>query len=125
MTALKAQNPEMTRKEDLSPLTDEQCMLASPWVKGFDLKSKEWGLFMVDQLADISWNDEAFERLVLPGREKQLAWQFVESKGLADNTFDDYVQDKGRGVIILMFGPPGVGKDLFTASARWPRQSSH
>lgn len=31
------------RREQISPLTDEQCMLASPFVIAMDLKSKQWG----------------------------------------------------------------------------------
>ena len=61
MTASKAQNPEMTGNEGISPFTDEQCLLASPLVKGFDLKTKEWGILFVDKLANIKWNEEAFD----------------------------------------------------------------
>ncbi|KAM5353409.1 hypothetical protein ACJ41O_000059 [Fusarium nematophilum] len=103
------------RSEELDALTDDQCLVATPWVKGLDLKTKEWAQFCVDDLSPITWNDAAFENLVLPGTEKQLAWEFVENKSLANN-FDDFIQDKGRGIIILMFGPPGVGK-TYTAEA--------
>ena len=64
----------------------------------------------------MTWNDEAFDKLVLPGGEKELAWAFVENKSLSKAGFDDFIPDKGRGLIILMFGPPGVGK-TFTAEA--------
>jgi SpoVK/Ycf46/Vps4 family AAA+-type ATPase len=67
-------------------------------------------------MKDIIWNDDAFSNLVLPGDEKELAWSFIENKNLANSDFDDFVTDKGRGIIILMFGPPGVGK-TFTAEA--------
>lgn len=30
------------REEDFTPMTDEQCLLANPFVKGMDVKSKEW-----------------------------------------------------------------------------------
>jgi SpoVK/Ycf46/Vps4 family AAA+-type ATPase len=72
----------------------------------------------VDQLQPITWNPEAFEKLILPGDEKQLAWEFVEAKSLASqgDEFDDFIPDKGRGLLILLFGPPGVGK-TFTAEA--------
>ncbi|SPJ71725.1 related to TOB3 (member of AAA-ATPase family) [Fusarium torulosum] len=103
------------RSEILKPLTDDMCLVTNPWVKGLDLKTKEWALFCVNDLAPVTWNDAAFENLVLPGPEKQLAREFVESKALANN-FDDFIQDKGRGIIILMFGPPGVGK-TFTAES--------
>ncbi|KAH8597790.1 hypothetical protein B0O99DRAFT_592342 [Bisporella sp. PMI_857] len=114
-TASAAKGPA-ERTEDLRLLTDEQCMMATPWLKGFDLKSKDWCELRVDDLKEMTWNDEAFEKLVLPGGEKDLAWAFVENKSLSKNDFDDFIPDKGRGLIILMFGPPGVGK-TFTAEA--------
>lgn len=49
----------------------------------------------MDDLAPVVWNDAAFSHLELPGTEKQLAWDFVESKTLA-NSFDDFIQDKGK-----------------------------
>ncbi|KAF4496207.1 Fidgetin 1 [Fusarium agapanthi] len=71
--------------------------------------------FYMDNLTPVVWNDAAFNHLVLPGMEKQLTWEFVENRTLA-NSFNDFIQDKGRCVIILMFGPPGVGK-TYTAEA--------
>lgn len=32
-----------TRKEDLEPLSEYECLLATPWLRGLDLKSKDWG----------------------------------------------------------------------------------
>ena len=85
-------------------------------MKAFDLKSKRWCEVQIEELEDVVWNDEAFDKRVLPGGEKDLAWAFLENKALLRGHFDDFVHDKGRGLIILMFGPPGVGK-TFTAEA--------
>jgi hypothetical protein len=89
------------RTEDLRAIPEEHLLLTSPWMKGFDLKSKEFCELRVDELEPTRWNDEAFEKLVLPGGEKELAWAFVENKSLSKTGFDDFIPDKGRGLIIL------------------------
>lgn len=54
-----------------------------------------------------------------------MAWAFVESKNMLsvsdsdsdDSTsFDDFVTNKGKGLVMLLCGPPGVGK-TYTAEA--------
>lgn len=34
------------RVEELVELTDEQCLIAMPWLTGMDLKTKQWGNFI-------------------------------------------------------------------------------
>lgn len=55
MIAKKSLNQAASRNECLESLTDDQCLLATPWLKGFDLKTKDWGT----RLLPIS-PDEAF-----------------------------------------------------------------
>lgn len=43
MTAAKSLNKAIARYEVLDSLTDDQCLLATPWLRGLDLKTKEWG----------------------------------------------------------------------------------
>jgi len=48
-----------------------------------------------ENVTDIEFNTEAFDKLVLPNGEKELAWSFVESKNSEDIKFDDFVPEKG------------------------------
>ena len=101
-------------------------------------------IFLVDDLKDIAWNMDLFPRLVLPEGDKELILAACKHKKRSDIDVD-FVADKGknlfrfttvrprdeqrfpepevltntilgRGLILLLFGPPGVGKS-FTAEA--------
>lgn len=67
--------------------------------------------FNVEKVAPISWNNEAFSNLVLPTDRKTLLQSLVEAHN-AELGFDDFIRGKGRGLVVNLFGPPGVGKTL-------------
>ena len=48
---------------------------------------------------------------MLPLGRKQLLQSLVEAHN-QDLGFDDFVQGKGQGLVINLFGPPGCGKTL-------------
>jgi hypothetical protein len=77
-----------------------------------------------------TWNDEPFKNLVLARDQKSLIQSLVEAhisssnnggKGGSGGVFDDFVEGKGRGLVINLFGNPGVGKSL-TAEATSERE---
>jgi SpoVK/Ycf46/Vps4 family AAA+-type ATPase len=91
-------------------------MLLSPDLHGFCLQSKEWFIFQIDLISPVSYNEEAYDHLVYPEKQKDLVLTFVKNHRLADNGTGDVVKGKGQGLIILLSGPPGTGKTL-TAEA--------
>jgi hypothetical protein len=66
--------------------------------------------FSVKKVQDVEWNEEAFANLVIPSGRKALLQSLIEAhhRGLED--FDDFIKGKGQGLVINLFGPPGVGK---------------
>lgn len=65
----------------------------------------------MQHIQPIVWNEEAFANLVLADDRKDLLRSLVDAHSV-DLGFDDFVQGKGQGLIINLFGPPGVGKTL-------------
>ncbi|KLO07072.1 P-loop containing nucleoside triphosphate hydrolase protein [Schizopora paradoxa] len=98
-------------------LRDEDLLIASPLVYGFSLSDKLWMEFLVEDVESFTWNDEPFTNLVLARDQKSLISSLVEAHA-QDNSggFDDFVHGKGQGLVINLFGNPGIGKSL-TAEA--------
>lgn len=90
--------------------------LCDPQVRGYSFKTKKWASFWVDLIEDVKWNEDAFESLVLPSNHKRLMLSFVDSQIRNKGLFDDVIEGKGQGIVILLEGSPGVGKTL-TAEA--------
>ncbi|EFQ34500.1 ATPase [Colletotrichum graminicola M1.001] len=76
-------------------LTKQELLLCSTHVRGCCLKSKVWAEFMV---------------------ENNLILSFVEGQVSNKTAFDDLIEGKGLGIIMLLVGNPGTGKTL-TAEA--------
>lgn len=90
-------------------------LISSPLVRGYSLKAKEWLAFFVDLVTPIKRNENAFSSLVLPPDQKDLIMSFAETQS-SGISFDDIIAGKGKGIIMLLSGPPGVGKTLTAES---------
>ncbi|KAJ5523741.1 hypothetical protein N7494_010391 [Penicillium frequentans] len=103
-------------REPEHDLTEDQLLLCSTRLRGYSLKMKQWLTFDVDRISDIAWNDDAFPKLMLPEGYQNLVLSFVEAQNENKFAFDDIIEGKGMGIIMLLVGPPGTGKTL-TAEA--------
>ncbi|KAF9693412.1 hypothetical protein EKO04_008637 [Ascochyta lentis] len=93
--------------------TEEELLIASPVVLGFAFSEKLWLEFSLSGIEEIQWNAEAFDSLVLPDRIKSNLKGLVSSHRFnAARTIDDVIQGKGKGLNVVLHGPPGVGKTL-------------
>jgi hypothetical protein len=103
-------------KDEPVEVTDEQLILTPAVVYGFSLSDKLWLEFNIEKLTEIRWNEESFSNLVLPDGQKELLRSLVEAHNKDALQFDDFVTGKGLGLVVNLYGPPGVGK-TFSAEA--------
>lgn len=72
--------------------------------------------FAVAHISPIEWNPGAFDSLVLPSAQKKIIKALVESHANRAREskvgFDDVIKGKGRGLVAVLHGRPGVGKTL-------------
>ena len=89
---------------DPSGLRDDQLLVCSPTVLGFSLDRRVWAEFAVAFIDDIQWSDLPFESLVIPLKKKTVLQALVRRHNpeVEDESFDDFVEGKGKGLIILL-----------------------
>ena len=99
-------------------------------VFGFSFRLKKWGTFSIMGFEHITFNDAAFDLLVMDPARKDLLYGLVgeyikdpnlghtgnQSNSEAAHGRVDPIAHKGEGCIILCYGPPGTGKTLTAES---------
>ena len=111
--------------EASSNLSDEDIMTCYRFLPGYSLELKRWGLFSVANITEVPYNDKAFHGLVLPENQKKLIASLLAQQDHQDfDVFDDLIKGKGKGLIFLLHGPPGVGKTYTAGSYHPPERMS-
>lgn len=90
-------------------ISDDILWKCMPILFGFSMVTKKWGVFKVEDLSDVQWRDDAFQRLVMPDAQKRMIMSLVQYHGQG---FTDVIEGKGGGLIFLLHGEPGQGKTL-------------
>ncbi|KAK7433891.1 AAA family [Colletotrichum acutatum] len=88
----------------------DQYLLCPPRVLGYVLAQKHWAQLQVDLVQDIPPDDPNsawHSRLHLSDKNKKDLLHRLGSEALE---VDDIIPGKGKGLVILLYGPPGVGK---------------
>ena len=115
---LNKQKPHLAPVEDPEELGEDERILLPCSVHGFVLRSRKWRTFNIDDVDDIKYSS-GFDDLVLPSGHKETLEALVKNhlregsaigKKRNSKVSMDLVTGKGKGLIILLHGAPGVGK---------------
>jgi AAA+ superfamily predicted ATPase len=95
---------------DVSTLTDEEKVIIYPFITTYNLgTNKLWGVANVKYMTEITHNKDAFNHLVLDKKKKET---MIGAINKYKDGKEDFIDNKGKGLIFLLYGPPGVGKTL-------------
>jgi hypothetical protein len=94
-------------------LDEPDYTLCSPRIPIFSFEEQNWFIVNIKDLKKVEWKRNPFDSVELPEKEKAL----LQSLGAVHATEQerrsrDFIDDKGRGLILLFYGPSGVGKTL-------------
>jgi hypothetical protein len=99
---------------DISDFTDEEFMLCDSTLQVFSLDDHEWYLIDINRLKEKVWRPETFNRLVLDQDKKDTLLRLAKtnSRLVQGGKSKDIIEGKGKGIVLLLHGPPGVGKTV-------------
>lgn len=93
--------------DDILPVPKDDIALLPRFMPGFDLERKSWGLFDVDEVEPIKFNENAWKHIVLDESSKNVIEGVV---GAFDFSKEAVADEEQTGLIILLHGPSGTGK---------------
>ncbi|CAK7198073.1 hypothetical protein SEUCBS139899_000731 [Sporothrix eucalyptigena] len=100
-------------------LTDEDYLICRRNVVAFLLDRKLWVYYcVISNLREIEWKADPFNSLQLSPDKKKLVHRLVKGfdGGSQADMYDDLIEGKGKGLIFLLHGAPGLGKTLTAES---------
>ncbi|KAI7761763.1 hypothetical protein LZL87_004070 [Fusarium oxysporum] len=101
--------------EDEDYITDDDKLITSYRVFGFIMRSRKWAKLDLTYLGPMK-GQNTFDLLVLPPGHREMVeslvtQHFLDKASAYDETDEvDIVRGKGKGLILLLHGAPGVGK---------------
>ncbi|KAF5706994.1 TOB3 (member of AAA-ATPase family) [Fusarium mundagurra] len=101
--------------EDEDYITDDDRLITSYRVFGFIMRSRKWAKLDLTYLGPMK-GQNTFDLLVLPPGHREMVeslvtQHFLDKASAYDETDEvDIVRGKGKGLILLLHGAPGVGK---------------
>ena len=118
---IKAERSLLRTISNVEDLTDDVKLLLPNRVHGFVLRNRKWHFLDIDKITPPQRHSEGFESLILPKGVARVVEGLVQTHRPHDmpplpgmiaepEHHIDLVRGKGKGLIILLYGAPGVGK---------------
>ncbi|KAF7514312.1 hypothetical protein GJ744_000082 [Endocarpon pusillum] len=94
-------------------LSENDLAACAHEVPGFSLTLKCWFHLDVEDISETIFNEDAFDSLLMSEKQKKMLEALITThRTNVKGDFDDVIAGKGKGLILLLHGVPGVGKTL-------------
>ncbi|KAK7453485.1 hypothetical protein VKT23_011762 [Stygiomarasmius scandens] len=120
--SVKDSTPRRVRPQDqkIPQIEEERLPFLPAIVHGFNLEGKRWIPMLIEKLGPVTFDEGAWDHLVLDPKVKTLIKGLVEvtrqQNVSPEAMINDVIRGKGGGLVCVLHGPPGTGKTL-TAEA--------
>ncbi|RSL93468.1 hypothetical protein CEP52_013219 [Fusarium oligoseptatum] len=104
--------------DDPRQIPEDDLILFPHRLFAFVLKDRKWAVVDINNITELPESTgDAWKSLLLPSGHKEMVYSLVQSHFQSKNTGSaeeemqaDLIRGKGKGLIVLLHGAPGVGK---------------
>ncbi|RSL62875.1 hypothetical protein CEP54_005464 [Fusarium duplospermum] len=89
----------------------ERDILCPSHVHGYNLGTRQWGRFFIEQLSEFEYDQDLWSRVAMNEEQKRLLQSRVANHCPSPDLYDED-KLKGKGFVVLLHGVPGTGKTL-------------
>lgn len=100
------------KTDDHMEMMSEDLIICTAEIIAYSLTTMKWGLFKVECAGDVVYDEAAFVSLLIDQDYKDTILSLVHIHADERAIFDDVIAGKGKGMVMLLHGPPGVGQSL-------------
>ncbi len=97
-------------------VVEPEPMLCPPYAVGYSLSRKNWCRLLINKITPVQWKERVWDSLILEDEKKLILRGLVTSHEYPDNARNQ-LEQKGKGLVILLHGTPGSGKTLSAETA--------
>ncbi|KAL8687493.1 MAG: hypothetical protein Q9218_006349 [Villophora microphyllina] len=87
--------------------SEHHYFLFTPLVPGFTLQNKTWNYLNIENLADVK-SEASMDNVIIDQANRDVVQAVCHAN--SNPCKIDYISNKGQGQVVLLHGPPGVGK---------------
>ncbi|GAB1729922.1 hypothetical protein NU195Hw_Modified_191t1 [Hortaea werneckii] len=104
-------DPLIKQRPSSTEITEHQRFLIWPQAPAFALSTKKWMIVSLGHVERIEPSEDSIKNLQLdPAAVQIIKALSMQQDQSGDSWGADFIEGKGAGQIILLHGPPGVGK---------------
>jgi hypothetical protein len=96
-----------SESDDHLEMTDEDLIICTASIVAYSLSTMKWGPFKVECVVDLVYDEGAFASLLIDQEYKDTILSLVSIHADERAMLDDVIAGKGKGMFMLLHGPPG------------------
>ena len=107
---------------DTEKLTQDELVCFPAMIAGYSLATNHSGYFYTGGVKNVRWEHDEAKHMFESSSKMQAVHNIISGFSYQSRSFEYSIGGKGKGLILLFFGPSGTGKTLTAGKTKPPQR---